>query len=98
MDRFNDELSEIDWDQIIANGANCVNKLFSSFYKYNTIVNKHAPMKKLSNRKAKQLSKPWITSGIRAAIKVKKKKNTFLETKSGINNIETKFIPIDTIK
>ena len=32
MDCFNDELSEIDWDQIIANGANCVNKLFSSFY------------------------------------------------------------------
>ena len=74
VDRFNDELSEIDWDQIIANGANCVNKLFSSFYNvYDTIVNKHAPMKKLSNRKAKQLSKPWITSGIRAAIKVKKK-------------------------
>ena len=30
-------------------------------------------MKKLSKRKAKQLSKPWITSGIRAAIKVKNK-------------------------
>ena len=77
VDRFNDELSEIDWDQIIANGANCVNKLFSSFYKYNTIVNKHAPMKKLSNRKAKQLSKPWITSGIREAIKVKNKLYAF---------------------
>ena len=78
VDRFNDELSEIDWDPIIANGANCVNKLFSSFYnKYNTIVNKHAPMKTLSNRKAKQLSKPWITSGIRAAIKVKNKLYAF---------------------
>ena len=77
VDRFNDELSEIDWDQIIANGANCVNKLFSSFYKYNTIVNKHAPMKKLSNRKAKQLSKPWITSRIREAIKVKNKLYAF---------------------
>ena len=64
VDRFNNELSEIDWDQIIANGANCVNK-------YNTIVNKHAPMKKFSNRK--QLSKPWITSRIRAAIKLKNK-------------------------
>ena len=36
-------------------------------------VHKHAPMKKLSKRKAKQLSKPWKTSGIRAAIKVKNK-------------------------
>ena len=30
-------------------------------------------MKKLSNRKATQLSKPWITKGIMAAIRVKKK-------------------------
>ena len=74
-DSFNDELSEVDWNQIIANGrTNCANKLFSSFYnKYNTIVNKDAPMKKLSKRKAKQLSKPWITNGIKAAIKVKNK-------------------------
>ena len=51
--------------------------LFLSFYKkYNTIVNKDARIKKnekLSNRKAKQLSETWITSGIKAAIKVKKK-------------------------
>ena len=72
--RFNDELSEVDWNRIIVNGTNCVKKLFSSFYnKYNTIVNKHATMKKLPNRKAKQLSKPWITNGIKAAIKVKNK-------------------------
>ena len=34
-------------------------------------------MKTLSNRKAKQVSKPWITSGIRAAIKVKNKLYAF---------------------
>ena len=70
-DRFEDALSEVDWNQIIANGTNCENQLFSSFY--NTIVNKHEPMKKLSNRKAKRLSKPLITNGIKAAIKVKNK-------------------------
>ena len=31
-DRFNDELSEVFQNRIIANGTNCVNKLFSSFY------------------------------------------------------------------
>ena len=72
-DRFKDELSEVDWNQIIANGTNCENQLFSSFYKYNTIVNKNEPMKKLSNRKAKLLSKPWVTNGIKATIKVKNK-------------------------
>ena len=30
-------------------------------------------MKKWSNRKAKQLSKPWLTNGIEAAIKVRNK-------------------------
>ena len=61
-----------DWNRITENGRKCVNKLFSSFYnKYNTTVNKQVPMKKLSNRKAKQLSKPRITNGIKAAIKVK---------------------------
>ena len=68
------ESNNCKWNRIIANGTNSVNKLFSSFYnKYNTIVDKHAPMKKLSNRKAKQLSKLWITNGIRAATKFKNK-------------------------
>ena len=90
--RFHYELSEIDWNRIIANGTNSVNKLFSSFYnKYNTIVDKHAPMKKLSNRKAKQLSKPWITNGIRAATKFKINYMQ-LETKLGRNTIEIKFV------
>ena len=48
-----------------------VNNLFSSFYnKFNKLVNKHAPMKTISNRKAKQLSKPWITQGLRTSIKI----------------------------
>lgn len=43
-------------------------KMFSFFYKeFNKIVNKHAPMKTLSHRKAKQCSKPWITKGIRTS-------------------------------
>jgi len=51
-----------------------VDNLFSSFYnKFNKLINKHVPMKTISNRKAKQLSKPWITKGIRISIKVKNK-------------------------
>ena len=59
---------------MIANGVNCPDKLFSTFYnKYNKIVNKHASFKRMSNRKAKQLSKPWITTGIKVSIAVKSK-------------------------
>lgn len=47
-DRFDDDLSEVDWNRLIANGSNYVNKLFSSFCnKYNTILKKHAPVKNM---------------------------------------------------
>ena len=36
-------------------------------------MNKHAPMKTVSNRKTKQFSKPWIIKGLRKSIRVKNK-------------------------
>lgn len=73
-DQFNRELSEVDWECILVNHATDPDKLFSTFYKkFNKIVNKHAPITKLSKRKAKQLSKPWITTGLIASILVKNK-------------------------
>ena len=58
------------WDSSMANGS--VDKCFSSFYnKLNKLINKHAPFKTLSKRKAKQFSKPWITKGLRKSIKIK---------------------------
>ena len=39
-------------------------------------------MKKLSNRKAKQLSKPWITIGNKATVKVKNKSYVTKEVRS----------------
>lgn len=54
--------------------ATDVNTSFNTFYnKLNRLVNKHAPLKPLSKRKEKQLSKPWITKGIRTSIKMKNK-------------------------
>ena len=71
-DCFTKDLLEVDWDGMIANGAHCPDRLFSTFYnKYSKIVNKHAPIKRMSNRKVKQLSKPWITTGIKASIAIK---------------------------
>ena len=46
--------------------------LFSTFYnKLNKLTNKHAPLRSLSKRKIKRLSKPWITKGIRKSIRIK---------------------------
>ena len=51
-----------------------MNSVFSSFYnKYNKLINKHAPMKTISKRKAKLLSKPWITKGLRISVRIKNK-------------------------
>ena len=73
-DRLNADLSNVDWSALFANESNDVNSIFSSFYnKFNKLVNKHAPMKTISNRKAKQFSKPWITQGFRKSIRVKNK-------------------------
>ena len=67
---FINDVSEIDWDNSMANGS--VDKCFSSFYnKINKLINKHAPFKILSKRKAKQFSKPWITKGLHKSIKIK---------------------------
>ena len=71
---FTNALSEVDWNEIVYSGGNDVDGSFTTFYnKFNKIVNKHAPFKTLSNRPIKQQSKPWITKGIRASIKVKNK-------------------------
>ena len=64
--RFNNDLAGVQWDNILINGQNGVNKMFPSFYnKFNKVVNKLAPIKKLSGRKAKELSIPWITAGLK---------------------------------
>ena len=68
------DLSNVHWDDILSSGKNNVDVLFSSFYnKFNTIVNKHAPMKEASSRKRKVLSKPWITTGLKVSIRMKNK-------------------------
>ena len=71
-DSFISDLSQVDWCEIFIRGGEDINHVFSMFYtKLNKLLNKYAPMKTLSKRKAKQLSKPWITKGIRASIKIK---------------------------
>ena len=80
-DSFNADLSNVDWNALLDKKSCDVDNLFSSFYnKFNKLRNKHAPMKTFSNRKAKQLSKSWITKSIRTSIKVKNKLHTSGDT------------------
>jgi len=72
---LNVDLSNVNWnDAIFSNQSREANNTFSSFYnKFNILVNKHAPMKTISSRTAKQFSKPWITKSLRKSIRVKNK-------------------------
>jgi len=57
-DGFNTDVLQVNWNTIVQTNLCNVNDLFSSFYtKFNKLVNKHAPLKTISNRKAKQMSK-----------------------------------------
>ena len=71
-DSFVNDLMLVNWNDLIQTRGDDVDILFSSFYsKFNKILNKHAPMKTMSKRRLKKLSKPWITNGIRVSIKIK---------------------------
>jgi len=70
--KFLAEVSNINWNRIISPPNMNTDKLFSKFYnKLNKVVNTHVPFKTVSKRRARQLSKPWITKGIRKSIKIK---------------------------
>ena len=70
---FINDLQQTEWDN--SSNANDVDKLFTSYFnKINRIINKHVPLKTISQQKAKQMLKPWITKGILNSIR---RKNQF---------------------
>ena len=72
------EVSNINWNEIISLPNMNTDKLFSKFYnKLNKVVNTHMPFKTVSKPRARQLSKPWITKGIRKSIKIKNSKSFY---------------------
>ena len=75
-----------------------MNKFLSSFYnKYTTIVNKHAPMKNLSNRKEGSYLNPRKVMELRRLLKLEIN-YMHLETKLGTNTIERIFVHLhDTL-
>ena len=69
---FINDLSRTGLNDVVDLSENDINKSFSTFYnKLNTAIKKHAPLKEISKSKAKQLTKPWITKGIKKSIKIK---------------------------
>ena len=68
---FASEMNAVNWNDILPQN-NDVNDIFDSFInKVTAIVDKFAPLKRLSNKQIKNFAKPWVTVGIRKPIQIK---------------------------
>ena len=64
-----EEVRMINWGDVLPETED-VNLIFESFHinKLSNIINRHAPLRKLSKKEIRIEVKPWITNGIRVSI------------------------------
>ena len=66
------DIQSIDWNSLLKKSSD-PSYMFDNFYiKLSEVVDLHVPVKQLSKQDLKARSKPWITSGIRTSIRIKK--------------------------
>ena len=71
-DKFSDEFSSINWEQKLEQDKNNPDLAFINFFdSIETMIDKHAPIKKLSRRQQKRMDKPWITKGLKTSMQVR---------------------------
>ena len=72
--KFEEELKVIDWNTILAIDQNDINLSLENFMNIiECLLNKYAPLKKMTKKQLKNLKKPWLTSGILKSVKNKNK-------------------------
>ena len=67
------DISQINWPDLYSTSTDLHEITCACMNKVKDIVNKHAPLKKATNSKMKQLNKPWLTQGLLKSIKRKQK-------------------------
>ena len=88
------DVASIDWTSILSGEASAsVNDIFQTFYQcISEIIDRHTPLRKLTRKKLRSFSKPWITSGLKVSIKVKDKLyKKYLTTRSVYYHTKYKF-------
>ena len=69
---FLQDFEKINWNQVLQLNKNHVNTTFENYLNtVNTLINSHAPLKKLNKKQRKFQQKPWIAKEIQNAIKKK---------------------------
>ena len=80
------EVRNVNWSEVLGSesGTTDVNTVFHNFYdRIAEIINKYAPICKLSRKEIKSLSKPWVTPGIKTSIRNKEEfYKRFIETRN----------------
>ena len=78
------DLLDIDWANRLEVYKNDPNRSFDNFYQsIESILDAHAPLKKISNKDYKRGFKPWITNGIITSIKRRNKLfNSYVKCKN----------------
>ena len=78
--KFISDFNQINWEQILYKENNDVNLSMNKYLsKIDSLLDAHAPIKKLNKKELKVLTKPWITQGFQTSIKKK-------------NSIHSKFV------
>ena len=69
---FLEDFEKINWNQVLQLNQDNVKITFKTYLNtVNTLINSHAPLKKLNKKQRKFQQKPWITKGIQNAIEQK---------------------------
>ena len=78
--KFISDFNQTDWDQILCTEKSDINFWINQYLsEIDSLLEIHAPLKKLNKNEMKFLNKPWITQGLQNSIKRK-------------NNIYSKFV------
>ena len=71
---FITDYNNTDWDAVIDSPRNDVNYSAENFLdKFNILLEKHAPLRKLTNKQYKHSFKPWIDTAVTSKIRDKNK-------------------------
>ena len=71
---FQRDLENINWDRALKIDENETNQSFDTFFNvFETLLDAHVPLKKLTNKEVKLHLKPWLTNGIITSIRQKDK-------------------------
>ena len=68
--KFISDFNQVNWEQILCNEENDVNFSMNKYLsKIDSLLDIHAPFKKLNKKKLKFLTKPWITQSLQNSFK-----------------------------